>query len=91
MNTTNDNDEDVGLCFLGTMETIIPLQEGRIAPPKKRTNHSKAVAKKTSSIKVIGKAQIHARKPEINIQNNAYQISSHKNKFLVMTGKLLYL
>ena len=53
----------MGRCLLGTMETIIPLQAGKVEPPKNSTIQRHVTAAKILSMNVIGRAKMQASTP----------------------------
>ena len=53
----------MGLCLLGTMETMMPLQAGRVEPPKNSTIHRHATATKMFFTSVMGSENRQARMP----------------------------
>jgi hypothetical protein len=59
LNTTNDREDDTGRCLRGTIDTTIPEQAGRTAPPKNMTPHNRHTTPYMFSTKVTGVASRH--------------------------------
>jgi hypothetical protein len=61
----NDSEDEVGLCRLGIIETVIPLHAGSVEPPKNKTNQRQKTAPNMLFTKVIGIENKKAKIPSI--------------------------